>query len=38
VSVNPIAHIAKKSAPKEGPFSRQEGERDPCLNFSAQMS
>ena len=38
VSVTPIIQIAKQSAPKERPFSRQEGERDPCLNFPAQMS
>jgi hypothetical protein len=29
---------SKNLASNEGPFSRQEGEHDPCLNFSAQAS
>ena len=39
VSVNPITSThCKNLASNEGPFSRQQGERDPCLSFPAQVS
>jgi hypothetical protein len=39
VSVNPLhTYELPKTRAEEGPFPRQEGERDPCLSFSAQMS